>query len=321
MRVKAIVAAAFLIVAGFSLSAHAAWPERPLRFIVPYAAGGMNDISARITAQWLSKALKQGVIVENRTGANGAIAAEFVARAPADGYTFLMTTSAALVIVPHLQKVNYDPLKSFAPVSIIDASYVAIALNPTFPANNLSELVAYAKQQPNNLNFATGAIGSTGHLTMTLFFKQAGITMTPVPYRGSSAAILAVLGGQVPVAVGTVSDIIQYHKSGKLKIVGVSSAKRSSELPDVPTIAEQGYPGFTTTFWDGLLAPAGTPKSVIATLTDALKAACNDAEFTAKYQAHSAEAMCTTPEQFSERMQTDLLMWGEAAKASGMTPQ
>jgi len=320
MRVPAIAVVAGLIVSGFTMTmgARAEWPERPITFVVPYAAGGGNDNSARITAQWVARALKQNVIVENRTGANGAIAAEFVARAPADGYTNFMTASPTMVIVPHMQKINYDPFKSFAPISIIDAGSIAFAVNPTFPAKTFSELVAYAKPRPNKLDYATGATGSTGHLSMALLLKRATITMTHVPYKGSSAAVVAVLGGHVPVYVGTLSDGLEHHKSGKLRIIGVSSSKRSGELPDVPTIAEQGYPGYTTAFWNALLAPAGTSKDVIATLAETLRAACRDAGFNTKYQALNVEALCTTPEQFSEKLQADSAIWKEAVKASGM---
>jgi len=316
MREKVIAIAVSIIAACSSLAAHAAWPERPIKFIVPYAAGGANDFSARVTAHWLSTATKTNVIVENRTGANGAIAADFVSRSPADGYTFFMTASPTMMIVPHMQKVEYDTFKSFVPISIIDVGYVAIAVTPSFPAKTFSELVAYAKARPNKLDFATGAVGSTGHLSMALLLKRAGIVMTHVPYKGSSSAVVDVIAGHVPVYVGTVSDAIQYHKSGKLRIIGVTSVKRSSDLPDVPTIAEQGYPGFTTVFWNGLLAPAGTPKDVIAILTDSLAAACKDAGFNAKLLANSQEPLCTTPGQFSERMQADWGMWEEAVKAS-----
>lgn len=321
MKLGTLAVAAGLIVSGFSLTSHAAWPERPIRFIAPYAAGGLTDTTARLTAQWLSSALKLNVIVENRTGANGAIAADLVARAPADGYTFFMTSSPPLMIVPHMQKVDYDPFKNFVPVSIINSGYFAIAVNPAFPAKTLPELLAYAKQEPSKLAYATGGKGDTGHLAMSLLLKRAGINLTHVPYKGSSAAAVDVMAGHVPVYVGTLTDALEYHRSGKLKIVGVSSLKRLNDLPDVPTIAEQGFPGYTINAWNGLLAPAGTPKAIIATLADAIKAACRDAGFNAKFQIHSVETLCTSSEQFAERMQADWIMWGDAVKASGVELQ
>ena len=315
-RTIAIVAG--LIAAGFAFAAHAAWPERTITFIVPYGAGGLNDNSARITAQWLTKSLKQGVVVENKTGANGAIAAEYVARAHPDGYTFLMTALPTMVMVPHMQKVAYDTFKSFVPVAMMDASYIAFAVNPSvIPVNNLTELVAYVKARPNKVAFATGGVGVTGHLSMALLLSQTGMSMTHVPYKGSAPAVVAVLGGHVPVYVGTLSDVLEHYKSGKLKIIGVSSSQRLKDLPDIATIAEQGYPGYKIVTWNALLAPAGTPKEVIATVADSIKAACQDAAFNAAYQAIGVEAVCSTPEQFAERLRSDWTMWGGAVKASG----
>lgn len=319
-QIMAILAG--LLAASLSLGVHAAWPERPITFVVPYAAGGLNDNESRITARWLTKALKESVIVENRTGASGAIAADYVARARPDGYTLFFTALPTLVMVPHTQKVNYDPFKSFVPIATMDASYIAFAVNPDMlSVKTFSEVAAYAKTRPNQLSYATGGVGVTGHLSMALLLKQAGLTMTHVPYRGSSEAVVAVLGGHVPLYVGTLSDVLEYHKRGKLKIIGISSAKRLSELPDIPTIAEQGYPSYKIVTWNGLLAPAGTPKDVISTIADALKAACLDAAFNASFQTLGVEAACSTSEQFSERLRADWAMWGEAVKASGVTQQ
>lgn len=320
MKRQLIAILAGLIAASGSFLAHAAWPERPLTFVVPVAAGGLADHSARITAQWLSKSLKQNVIVENRLGGNLSIGVDYVARARPDGYTLLFTPLPGLVMVPHTQKVPYDTFKSFEPISMMDASYMAFAVNPSqVPVKNFSELVAYAKARPNQLNFATGAIGGTGHLSMELLLKRAGITMTHVPYKGNSEALLAVLSGQVPVYSGTLSDVLSYQKSGKLRILGITSAKRVSEAPDVPTIAEQGFPGYEVLTWNGLLAPAGTPKAVIAKISASLKAACHDAAFNAAYAALGVKAVCSTPGQFEKRLRSDWTMWGDAVKTLGTT--
>jgi len=319
---KRIAILAALVALSVSSAAHAAWPERPITFIVPYAAGGLNDNSARITAQWLAKVLKQGVVVENKTGANGAIAAEYVARAHPDGYTFLMTAAPTMVMVPHTQKTNYDTFKSFAPISIMDDSYIAFAVNPAhLPAKTFADLVAAAKAQPNKISYATGGVGASGHLSMSLLLKQVGMSMTHVPYKGSSAAVVAVLGGHVPVYVGTLSDVIEHHKSGKLRILGLSSSNRLPQHPDLPTIAEQGYPGYKVVTWNGLLAPAGTPKEIVATVSDALRAACQDPGVTGSYRQLGVDPICLTPEQFSERMRNEFGMWAEAVKASGANKQ
>ena len=321
MKRNTIAMLAGLIVASLSLAAHAAWPDRPITFVVPYAAGGLNDNEARITARWLTTALKQNVIVENRTGANGAIGADFVARAHPDGYTFFFTALPPMVMVPHMQKVNYDPFKSFVPISIMDAGYVAFAVNPAVPVKTFAELVAYAKAQPNPLTYATGGVGDTGHLSMALLLKRAGIGMTHVPYRGSSAAAVPVMGGHVPIYVGTLSDAIEHHKAGQLRIIGVSSSKRLSVLPDVATIAEQGYPGYKIVTWNGLLAPAGTPKEVVTTISASLQLACRNEAFKTAYHALGVDAVCSTPEQFSERLRADWAMWGDAVKVSGVAQQ
>jgi len=310
------------LAAGFSFVAQAAWPEKPITIVVPYAAGGLNDNSARITAQWLSKALKQGVVVENRTGANGAIGAEYVARAHPDGYTLLMTAAPTMVMVPHMQKVAYETFKSFAPISIMDDSYIAFAVNPALlQANTFADLVAAAKAQPNKISYATGGVGASGHLSMSLLLKQTGMAMTHVPYKGSSAAVVAVLGGHVPVYVGTLSDVIEHHKGGKLRILGISSTSRLSRHPDLPTIAEQGYPGYKVVTWNGLLAPAGTPKEVLATVVDAIRNACKNPGVSASYRQLGVDAICNTPEQFTDRMRSEWVMWAEAVKASGANKQ
>lgn len=318
MNRQIIAILAGLLAAGFSMGASAAWPERPITFIVPVAAGGLNDHSARLTAQWLAKALKQSVVVENRTGGNTAIGADFVARARPDGYTLLMAALPGLVMVPHTQKVNYDTFKSFVPISMMDASYMAFAVSPDIlPVKTFAELVAYAKTRPKELDYATGAVGGTGHLSMALLLKRAGIAMTHVPYKGNSEALVATLGGHVQVYVGTLADAVPHHKNGKLRIIGISSTARLSELPDVATIAEQGYPNYKIVTWNGLLAPAGTPKEVIATIAGSLKAACQDTGFNAAYQAIGVEAVCSTPEQFAERLRSDWTMWGDAVKTLG----
>ena len=323
MKRQIIAFLAGLLAASFSLLAHAAWPERTINFVVPYAAGGLNDNEARITAKWLTKSFKKGVVVENRTGASGAIAADYVARARPDGYTLFFTALPTMVMVPHTQKVNYDPFKSFVPIATLDASYIAFAVNPEMlpTIKTFSDLAAYAKAKPNQLSFATGGVGVTGHLSMELLLKEAGLKMTHVPYRGSNPAVLAVLGGQVPIYVGTLSDVLQYYKKGQLRIIGVSSAKRLSAVPEVPTIAEQGYPTYKISTWNGLLAPAGTPKQVISKISAALETACRDPEFKASFQALGVDSECTTPAQFSRTLKSDYKMWGEAVVAAGVKQQ
>ncbi|MBI2317728.1 MAG: tripartite tricarboxylate transporter substrate binding protein [Betaproteobacteria bacterium] len=321
MKRQAFAVILSLIAAGFALGAHAAWPERSITIIVPYPPGGTADTVGRIAAEWLAKALKQSVIVEHRPGAGGAIAAEFVARAPADGYTLILASTGIMEIVPRMQKVRYDTLKSFAPIFIVGVQPIAFAVNSTVPVKTIDELVAYAKARPGQVTYASSGNGSTAHLTMALFLKRAGIAMTHVAYKGNAPAMTDLLGGHVPMFLGGVFELLSHYKGAKIKVIAVSSEKRLRQMPEVPTVAEQGYPGFSISAWNALVAPAGTPKEVIAVLGEALRPACQDAGFGAKLEAIGVDAWCNTPEQFSERLKSEWLMWGEAVKASGVAMQ
>lgn len=323
MKRQIITVLAVLFASSISLAVHAAWPERTITLVVPYPAGGLSDNEARITARWLTESLKESVIVENRTGASGAIGADYVARARPDGYTLFFTALPTMVMVPHTQKVNYDPFKSFVPIATLDSSYIVFAANPEMlpTIKTFSDLAAYAMTRPNQLSFATGGVGVTGHLSMALLLQQVGLKMTHIPYRGSNEAALAVLSGQVPLYVGTLSNVLEYYKKGQLRIIGISSAKRLSEIPDVPTIAEQGYPNYKIVTWNGLLAPVGTPKAVISKIATALNTVCQDAAFKTAFQALGVDSHCTTPEEFAQILKTDWKMWGEAVDASGVKQQ
>lgn len=318
-RIFAIIAC--LIAAGFSMGASAAWPERPIRILVPYPPGGTSDSTARVAAEWIERSLKQSVVVENRPGAGGAIAAEYLSRAPADGYTLILASSGVMNILPRMQKVGFDTLKSFAPVYIMGIQRMALAVNSTIPVSTLAELVAYAKERPGRVSFASPGNGSTGHLTMALLLKRAGVTMTHVPYKGNVPALNDLLGGHIPMYAGSVFELVPHYRSGRIKILAISSDKRMAQVPNVPTVAEQGYPGFLAWSWNALLAPAGTPTEVISTLADAFKPACHDREFEAKLAALGTDALCNTPEQFAERLRTDWNFWGEAVEISGAAKQ
>ena len=319
MRRQTIPIVAGLIAASFALAAQAAWPEKPIMITVPFTAGGTGDSITRLTAEWLSGALKQKVVVENRAGAAGAIAAEYVARAPADGYTLFMASAGVMEIVPHMQKVRYDSLKNFVPISVVGTNAQALAANPAFPAKTLAELIAYARERPGKVPYATGGAGTLAHLTMVLFLKQAGITMSHVAYKGNAPALTDVLGGHVPLYIGGVFEVLHHHKGGKARVIAVSTAKRLAQLPEVPTVAEQGFPGFATATWNGLMAPAGTPKDVIAMLANAIRPACQDSGFNVKLEGMGVDALCNSPEQFAEMLQANWLMWQEAVKASGVS--
>jgi len=322
MKRQTITIVAGLIAAYSSALAHAAWPERPIMVIVPYSAGGTGDNIARVTAEWLSRALKEKVLVENRVGASGAIAAEYISRAPADGYALFMASAGVMEIVPHLQKnLRWDSFKSFAPISVVGSNAQAIAVHPSFSAKTLTELVAYAKERPGKVPYASSGSGTLAQLTMVVFEQRAGIKLSAVNYKGNAPALSDVLGGHVPIYIGGVFEPLSHHKAGKIKIIAVSTATRVGHLSDVPTVAEQGYPGFATATWNGLMAPAGTPKEVISKVADALRPACKDSAFVAKLEGMGIEPVCDSPEQFSTMLHANWKMWQAAVKAAGISAQ
>ena len=247
-------AVAALTVALLTIGAQAqSWPQRPVRIIVPYAAGGNSDGMARIAAQRLTDALGQTFVVENRLGANGAIAADAVARAPADGYTLLWGVTPPITINPAMTKVGYDPIKDFAPISVVGVNAFVLLVNKSFPPKTVAEFVSYVRAQPSKLAYAEGSAGSLTHLTMVLFLKRAGLDMTNVSYRGNAPALTDVVAGHLPTMFSNISDAIPQASAGSIRLLAVSSEKRAPQLPDVPTIAEAGFPGFNVLTWNGLI--------------------------------------------------------------------
>lgn len=298
-------------------SALAGWPDRPLRIVVPFPAGGSTDAVARLSAEWMARSLGQPVTVENRTGASGTIAAEFVAQAAPDGHTLFMASLAQLSIVPQMGKVRYDPFRSFAPVTVVSRSYFALGVHPSLPARDVKQLVALARARPGELAYGSSGNGSAAHLTMALFLQRAGITMTHIPYKGVAPAIADLVGGHVPMVFGSVSEVLRYYKAGKLRVLGVSSERRLSQMPEVPTVAEQGYPGYVVTTWNGLVAPAATPENLLAALGGALRPACRDSGFAGRLAAMDAEPWCSSPAEFTEMLKADWARWGDAVRHSG----
>ncbi|MEI6319730.1 MAG: tripartite tricarboxylate transporter substrate binding protein [Pseudomonadota bacterium] len=313
------ILAAILVAIGGAPAAHAGWPDKPIRIVVPFAPGGSTDSVARLSAEWLARALGQPVTVENRTGASGTIAAEFVAQAPPDGHTLFMASLAQMSIVPHMGKVRYDPFKSFVPISVISTSFFALAVHPSLPAKNVQQLVALAKARPGQLVYGSSGNGSAAHLTMALFLQRAGLKMVHVPYKGVAPAIADLMGGHVPMVFGSVSEVLRYYKGGKLRVLGVSSEKRLDQMPEVPTVAEQGFPGYFVSTWNGLVAPAGTPKEVLSVLYNGIRPACRDAGFNAKFDAMDANAWCSTPQEFADMLRAEWTKWGDAVKFAGAT--
>jgi len=293
------------------------WPQRPSRVIVPFTAGGNTDSIARLGAEWLAQRLGQPVLVENRPGANGSIAAEFVMRAPADGYTMLMATPSQLAILPAMTMTPYDSLKDFAPISIVGVNPFALAVHNSVPAKSLKEFVALVKARPGEIAFASAGNGAVSHLTMALFIARAGLSMNHIPYKGGSVAVTEVLGGHVPAYFGNLAEIVPQARAGKLRALAVSSEKRARQLPDVPTVAEQGFPGFQTNTWNGFVAPAKTPAAVINRVAGEIALAARDPKFIQALDQIGVDPVGNTPAEFAKVIEASIKLWAEAVKLSG----
>jgi len=298
------------------LASGQAWPQRPVKVVVPFVAGGNTDNQARIVSQRLAAVLGQSFVVENRVGAGGAIAAEYVARSPADGYTFFFAASPQFSL--HLvQKVNFDPYKDFAPVSVVGTNPFVLGVHVSVPANTLKEFVAYVKARPGQLNYASAGNGTTTHLTGAMFLARAGIQMAHVPYKGGAQAIADLVGGQVQMYFGNASELIAQSKSGKIRMLGVSSEKRAPQLPDVPAIAES-FAGFRTGTWNGYLAPAGTPKVIIDQLAQEVAKIVREPQTAERLRSIGVEPLGNTPAEFAEFLRREAPFWSEAVRASGI---
>jgi len=317
---RLLIALAAILVS-FGLNAQQPWPQKPVKVIVPFPPGGVTDSLARIAADWLTQRLGQSVVAENRPGASGAIAAELVARADPDGYTLFAAATPQLAIVPHVQKISYDPLKDFAPISIIGTNPFALGCNATLPANSLRELVDYVRERPGQLAFASPGLGSVGHLTMSLFLARAGLKMEAVLYKGGGPAVADMVGGHVPCYFGNLNELIPHAGAGRVRILATSGDKRAAQLADVPTVSEQGYPGFRTMTWNGYVAPSATPREIVERIAREIAAACRDANFTERLNKIGVDPVCSTPAEFSQSIRDDLQTWKDAVNAAGIKPQ
>jgi tripartite-type tricarboxylate transporter receptor subunit TctC len=298
------------------------WPQKPIKVIVPFPPGGVTDSLARITAEWLTQRLGQPVVPDNRPGASGAIAADLVARAEPDGYTLLSAASPQLAVVPHVQKISYDPVKDFAPISIVGTNAFALGCNSEkTPVKSLAEFVDYARARPGQLNYGSPGSGSIGHLTMALFLARADLKMEAVLYKGGGPAMADVLAGHVNCYFGNYNEILPHAAGGRVRVLATSGDKRARQLPDVPTVAEQGYPGFRTETWNGYVAPAGTPREIVERIAREIAAGCKDAAFAARLDKIGVDPLCSTPAEFARAVREDLAMWKDAVQAAGLKPQ
>jgi tripartite-type tricarboxylate transporter receptor subunit TctC len=319
LRAVAAVAGITAIALAHPAGAQApAYPTKPIRLVVPFPPGGATDILARAVAQKLTEAWGQSVVVDNRPGAGGNIGSELVAKAAPDGYTLEMGTVGTHAINASLYaKMPYDHVKDFAPVILVAAVPNVLVVNPAVPVNSVQELIAYAKANPGKLNFASSGSGTSIHLSGELFKVMAGVQMTHVPYKGSAPALQDLLGGQVQLMFDNLPPSLPQIKAGKLRALGVTSTARSPALPDVPTIAESGLPGFEASSWFGVLAPAGTASTIIAKLNAEIAKWLASPEAKEKLVAIGANGAGGTPEDFARHIQTETAKWAKVVKESG----
>lgn len=300
--------------------AQAAYPDKPIKLIVPFPPGGPTDGMARLVGQYLSQGLGQPVIIDNRGGAGGTIATEAAANAAPDGYTLFFATTGTMAINPSLYRTfKVDPLKAFDPVGSVASTTNVLVVSPSLKVNSVKELVALAKQKPGMLTFGSAGNGSSNHISGELFKSMAEIDITHVPYKGSAAAFTDMLGGQISMMFDTVSSQVQHIASGKVKALGVTGKNRSEALPNVPAIAEAGLPNFEVTIWFGLAAPKGIPADAVAKLQAQLGKVLAMPEVKAKLAALGAEPLPGTPQAFKRMIEQDTAKWGKVVKASGAT--
>jgi len=314
-----------ILIAGalFSQSvAFAQYPARPVHVVVPYPAGGAVDAFARVLSQKLSELWGQQVIVDNRPGASTMIGADQVAKSSPDGYTLLLTAELTLVTVPYLhEKIPYDPLKDFAPITALVSATQALVVNPSLPVNAVKDLLALAKAKPGELSYGSFGIGSTGHLNMEMLQAMTGVRFNHIPYNGAGPAMNDVIGGHIGFMFAALSIVKGNVKAGKFRMIGVGSDHRSKEFPDVPTISESGVPGFEAKSWFGLVAPAGTPPDIIKKLNQDVTKVISYPAFAGEYLvAQGLEPILGTPEQFATFIRAESVKLGKIVKDAGIKP-
>ena len=319
MRRRSLFLALTLVVA--CAIAHAqSYPSKPVRVVVPFPAGGSVDTVARWVSQKLSDAWKQPVLVDNRAGAGGNVGADVVAKSAPDGYTVLITTPGLAISRSIYKKLPFDPLTDFAPVSQLTATFLILVVNPSVPANSVSELIALAKAQPGKLNYGSSGSGATIHLATELFKITTGTDIVHVPYKGEAPAYAALLANEVQLALGPVSGLLPHIRAGRLRALGVSSHTRSPAMAEVPTIAEAGVSNYEFTSWFGMFAPAGTPREVVAKLHAEAARIMAMPDIRERLPAMGNEAVGSTPEQFSAKYKSDIAQYATVVKEAGVPP-
>ena len=317
----AVAALALMLASTFAIqAAHAAYPDRAIHIIVPYPPGGLTDAVARAVGKALAERVQQPVVVENVAGGGGNIGASKAAKSPADGYTLYIGNNATVGLNTLLYKnLNFDPIVDLAPIALVAESQTILVVNPSVPARTVAELITLAKSKPGQLNFGSTGAGGLSHLIGELFNTTAGVHMTHIPYKGTGPALTDLLGGQIQAMFNDTS--LPHIKSEKLRALAVTGPKRWAQLPEVPTLAELGQPGYETYNWFGILAPAGTPASVIARLNQELVAIMQDSAMQAWMKERGAEAVSNSPAEFATYIKRDLAKWARVVKDVGIKPE
>ena len=316
------LAAAVMLVLASAAAFAQAWPTKPIRVVVCYAPGGVTDVVARLVAQPLSEAFGQSIVVENKPGANGMIGSQIVADAPPDGYTLLMYVDGNTVLPSIMKKMPFEPLKAFAPITVLGRGSHVILVHPSLPVRSLGELIAYAKKHPGELSYASPGLASPQSLSLEAIKKASGIDIVHIPYKGGGQAIADLASGQVKVGVLGMAPSLPHIRSGKLIALAVTGGKRSPLLPDVPTVAEAALPGFETVQWQGIAAPAGTPPAIIQRVHDELvRIMATPAVIERLKSIGMDNATSPTPEDFRTLIDNDLQRWPAVVKAAGIEPE
>ncbi len=296
----------------------AGYPDKPIRMIVPFSAGGATDTPGRFIAQKLSETLGQQVVVDNRPGAGSTIGTDIAAQAQPDGYTVLMTATPFVISANLYRKLPYDIFRDFTPVTQFGSAPNVLVVHPSLPAKSVLELITLAKSQPGKIDYASSGNGSAQHLFGALFISMAGIEMTHIPYKGSGPATTDLLGGRVKVGFPGIAIVLPHHKSGRLRALGVTTAKRSPQMPDVPSIAEAGVPGYDATLWLGIVAPKGTPRAIVTRLNKEITQALQSADVRAGFTRSGTDVVSSSPEQFGAFIKAEHAKWGKVVKEAGV---
>ena len=315
---KTLLTTAFCLTALVS-PVSAEYPDKPIRMVVGYAPGGAADKLVRPITDRLARVLKQPFVIDYKPGAGAALAAELTAKAPADGYTLHITDSGPMTILPHMRKLGYDPLSSFTPISMVGGGGVIVVVLPSSKATDMKSLIELAKKDPKNWSYGTSGVGGVGHLAGEQFKAAAKINIDHIPYKGGSPAITELLGGHVPLLFSSLGAAASHIQAGRLRALADSSGKRSSMFPDVPTMAESGFPGFDASIWFSIVGPAGLPKEVMDKLVPALTSVMKDPEVILAIKREGYDPMPMTPQQTAERIKSDFELWGKTVKSANIT--